>query len=102
MRRLVCLLTAGALALSAAAPAAAAPVQNPNVSMWEIVCPEPTGTYVVIAKTVPGWPTDFEHGTAPIHLRAATWYAWEGGEIVDGPYTLLPPPGWRRSSWVHA
>jgi hypothetical protein len=92
MRRAMALLAAGVLALSLAGPAAAAPVQNPNMSTWEIDCGPSVGSWTVIAMTVPGWPTDFEHGTAPIQIRAATWYAWEDGSIVDS-FAVKTPPG---------
>jgi hypothetical protein len=93
MRRATRLLAASLLAVSIAAPAAAAPIHNPQVSTWEIVCDPPLGTFTVVAKGVPGWRTDFERGKTPILLRAATWYAYEGGNVVDGPYTMTAPRG---------
>ena len=87
------MLAAGALALSLAVPAAAAPIRNPHVSTWEIICDQPLGTFTVIAKGVPGWPTDFERGTAPIHLRAAIWNIYENGETIDDPYVMTAPKG---------
>lgn len=93
MRRALATLVAVVLALMIAAPASAAPVNNPRMDTWEIVCPAPIGTYVVTAKGVPGWPTGDDPGTTPILLRAATMEIWSQGVMVEGPYAWSAPPG---------
>lgn len=93
MRKLFALIAAGALALALVSPAAAAPVQNPRMDQWEIVCGGSIGTITVTAKGVPGWPIDGGPGTTPILLRAASFYVWVEGSVVDGPFAWTPPPG---------
>ncbi|OGO56677.1 MAG: hypothetical protein A2V84_00080 [Chloroflexi bacterium RBG_16_70_13] len=93
MRKLPALLAAGALALSLAGPATAAPVQNPQMGLWEIVCPAPVGTVVVVAKNVPGWSIEAAPGTPPILLRSASFNIYEGGVLVEGPFAWSAPSG---------
>lgn len=93
MKRLVAAAVATTLLLSVAAPVAAAPVRNPQVGQWEIVCPEPVGTFVVIAKGVPGWTIDPTDSPPPILLRQAEFWVWAEGVAIDGPYVLTAPPG---------
>jgi len=93
MRRLPALIAAGALAVSISAPALAAPIQNPRMDTWEIVCPAPMGTFVVTAKGVPGWPIEAAPGTTPILLRSATFNVYAGGVVVDGPFAWQAPGG---------
>ncbi len=93
MKKILSLLAAGLLTLAIAAPVSAVPVQNPQVSTWEIFCPAPLGTWTVTAKGVPGWSTDWSPGTTPILFEAGTFNIWENGVIVAGPGVETAPPG---------
>jgi hypothetical protein len=93
MKRLIAALAAAVLALTVALPALAVPLQNPQLSAWEIVCDEPVGTFTVVAKGVPGWPTDATIGTQPIRIREYAFSVWVDGAIVEGPFEVTAPPG---------
>ena len=93
MKRLAAAAVAVTLLLSVAAPAAAAPVRNPQVGQWEIVCPEPVGTFVVNAKGVPGWTIDPADSPRPILLRQGEFWTWVEGTAIEEPYVITAPPG---------
>jgi hypothetical protein len=91
MRKLTAVLGVGLLTLAMAVPAAAAPRDVPPVGYWEIDCPcmDP---FTVGAVGVPGWEVGVK-GEPPWHFRSGTFYVYEEGVVVAGPFTVSPPPG---------
>lgn len=92
MRKTFVVVMAAVLAfgLAFAAPAAAAPENNPQVYTYEMTCDG--STVDVIAKIVPGWLAGGPPGTTPSLLMGGKFDLYEGGTFVlsvENP----PPPG---------
>jgi hypothetical protein len=93
MRRLIVQLAAGLLVLTVAAPGTGAPElgKNKHVSDWEIDCTGSNmpglGVFTVTAKGVPGWATE-PGSQPPLLFRSGTFNVYEGGVLVEGPFTM--------------
>ncbi len=92
MRRLVLALAAIlALVLATAAPATAAPEQNPAVHTVTVTCGDQTWE-VVSAKAGLGWLSDGPAGTTPDKLFGGTLtFTYNDGTVFTA--TVAPPPG---------
>lgn len=90
MRRTLAVAMAAVLALGLAfaAPAAAAPTNNPQVFTYEVSCP--AGDFEVTARDVPGWETG-SPGT-PSLLLGGEFTLYEGGVWQFTGY-VAPPRG---------
>jgi hypothetical protein len=89
MRRFALSLATIALVAATAAPAAAAPVSNPQVTTYFLTCGDVTTT--VAAKGVPGWSTELGPANTPVLLLGGHVTVWDGGAVVFDGDNATPP-----------